>query len=160
MAAEKKHKKAKPTAADKAAAKVIKKKLYAMGDRRPTQDELVSEWAKFGGRGSQSAMSQYINGDIPHNLRSVMFFARILKCDPREIYPSLPGLENYVAPSRDEVRDAPIAQEIFEPHEAAILKKLLQLPPDLRNGLIAVILSAYEIYQSHQSLKRRTKQAA
>lgn len=154
MAASKNHKKAKPTAADRRAAAIIKKRLYAMGDKRPTQDDLVDKWNANGSeRANQSLMSQYINGTIKHNLRSVMFFANVLKCDPRELYPGLPGLEHVAPRGKDEVRDAPIARPEFEPNEAAILNQLLELPAQMRNALIAVISNAYEMHQELEETK-------
>jgi hypothetical protein len=159
VAADKKQKKAKPTAADKAAAAVIKKKLDAMGDKRPTQYALVAEWTKTGSRGSQSSISQYISGGIPHNLRSVTFFARILNCDPREIYPGLPGLENYSStPRRDEVRDVPpLIDNPFLPAELAILRKLLDLPPDMQEAITDVIANADSMNKQIERRTRRTK---
>lgn len=84
-------KKAKPTEADIRAAARLKKLWLAMPrDRRPTQDQLAD---RYGEGGSQSLISQYMNGIIPLNLRAVLFFAREIGCDPHEIYPDLPGLD-------------------------------------------------------------------
>lgn len=84
-------KKAKPTEADLRAAKRLKRLWLAMPrDRRPTQDQLAD---RYGEGGSQSLISQYMNGHIPLNLRAVLFFARELGCSPLEIYPDLPGLD-------------------------------------------------------------------
>lgn len=83
-------KKAKPTAADLRAAARLKKLWLAMPrDRRPTQDLMAEHW---GEGGSQSLISQYMNGNIPLNIRAVMFFVRELGCEAEEIYPDLPGL--------------------------------------------------------------------
>jgi hypothetical protein len=87
-------KRAKPTAADRRAAKRLKAFWQQIPrERRPTQDALAVAW---GEGGSQSLMSQYLNGRIPLNIRAVMFFSREFNVSPLEIYPELPGLEAFV----------------------------------------------------------------
>lgn len=157
--ADKKQKKGQPTAADRAAAKFIKARLDKLPrDERPTQDELVAAW---GDGGSQSLMSQYINGSIRHNLRSVTFFARMLKCDPREIYPDLPGLKDYLAAAPrtvDEVRDAPLISNPFDDEDLAILRKLLSLPDEMRDAITDVIENAYAMAKQKGGKARRSKE--
>lgn len=107
-------KKAKPTEADRRAARRIKTLWLAIPrDRRPTQDQMVERW---GEGGSQSLISQYMNGHIPLNLRAVLFFARELNVDPHEIYPDLPGLDAVTGqlPSRLAEPAAPYPDEMHE----------------------------------------------
>lgn len=85
------HRKAKPSAADKRAAK----RLAAIWDglphsKKPTQDSLAE---KYGAGANQSLMSQYKRGEIPLNVRAIMFFAEALGTTPEAIYPDHPDLD-------------------------------------------------------------------
>ena len=76
------NRKAKPTAADLAAAK----RLRAAWDARArslglTQDKMA---AKLGG--SQGLVSQYLNGKIPLNFRTLLGFSDALGIAPETIY--------------------------------------------------------------------------
>lgn len=84
------NRKAKPTARDLRAAKELKRRWLAIPrDLRPTQDQLGE---RYGEGGSQSLISQYMNGNIPLNPLAIMFFARELNCSPDDIYPNHPGV--------------------------------------------------------------------
>lgn len=85
---------------------------------RPTQDQLAAAW---GEGGSQSLISQYLAGTIPLNLRAVTFFASQIHRDPRELYPGLPGLENYRAPAVNRVAESPAMYGAPITHEEADL---------------------------------------
>lgn len=85
------YKKARPTRADLKAAKRLKDIWRAIPrQERPTQEDLAE---RFPGGGSQSLVSQYLNGIIPLNVSAVVFFANEFRCKPEDIYPDLPALD-------------------------------------------------------------------
>ena len=84
------NRKAKPTVADLRAAKELKRRWLAIPkSMRPTQEKLGE---RYGEGGSQSLISQYMNGVIPLNAHALMFFARQLGCSPEDIYPDHPSM--------------------------------------------------------------------
>lgn len=116
-------KKAKPTPADVRAAARLKKIWLALPrDRRPTQDVLAEHWSEQWGGGTQSLISQYINGNIPLNIKAVMFFARELGCRPDEIYPELPGLDAFTMLYRNasDGLEYPTGVAVFESKRAYV----------------------------------------
>jgi hypothetical protein len=90
MSDEHKSKRAKPTDADREAAKRLIN-IYqhrndvadSRGRAAVTQPWIASQWKP--NPITQGAVSQYLNGKTPLNLDAVLNFARILECDPREI---------------------------------------------------------------------------
>lgn len=116
-------KRAKPTEADKEAAarlKAIWKNLPA--GTRPTQQQLAERMAEQWGRGSQSLISQYMNGSIPLNLKAVLFFAKQLGVEPTEIRDDLPELREHIAASSSlEERIAKLS-----PHDREVLETVLR----------------------------------
>lgn len=79
---------AKPTAADLAAAAHLRRIWDAMTTGRPTQEDMA-EALKV----NQSAVSQYRNGKIPLNYRAVLIFASKLRCKPEDIRTDLPEMQ-------------------------------------------------------------------
>lgn len=54
---------------------------------------MAKNWNGAGAKGlTQGAISQYINGKAPLNLKAVLKFASFLECDPRSIRRDLPEL--------------------------------------------------------------------
>lgn len=74
---------AKPTAADKAAAERLRR-LWETAPKksRPRQEEIGGQ---FEPQISQGAISQYIHGKIPLNFIAVLIFAKALGCDTASI---------------------------------------------------------------------------
>ena len=66
---------------------------------RPTQWEMAAQW---GEGGSQSVISQYLNGKIPLNIPAAYRFSRIFRCKPEEIL-DVPELHGRSAPLPDNV---------------------------------------------------------
>jgi hypothetical protein len=85
--------KAKPTAADKAAARNLKNAWLSLKRAdRPTQEQIAEEWAKQWGNATQGLISQYMNGRLPLGLQTVLRFASILGIEPTVIRKDLPEL--------------------------------------------------------------------
>lgn len=79
-------KKAKPTPADVAAARRLKAYWDARArDLKLTQDSIADELGI-----TQGAVSQYLNGKIPMNYRTLVVFCRALGVDDTEIRTDLP----------------------------------------------------------------------
>lgn len=133
-------KKAKPTQADRQAATKLKKiwqKLPA--DKKPTQEQLANRMQDVLGTGSQSAVSQYMNGQIPLNLNAVLFFADELGCQPQDIRDDLPQLSQAQA-ARPRSR-APAPQP-RKPDEEDLNATWLEFPAELKAQLIATVQAA------------------
>lgn len=80
------HRKAKPTAADKAAAERLWAEWQARKmDRGLTQDIMAT---KLGG--TQGLVSQYLHGKIPLNFRALLLFCDALGIEPARIRTDLP----------------------------------------------------------------------
>jgi phage repressor protein C with HTH and peptisase S24 domain len=77
---------AKPTPADLAAAG----RLRAIWDRKKGSFGLTQDKMAEALDGSQGLVSQYLNGKIPLNYKTVLAFARALDVDPTEIRSDLP----------------------------------------------------------------------
>lgn len=77
---------AKPTPADLAAAG----RLRAIWDRKKEAFGLTQDKMAEALDGSQGLVSQYLNGKIPLNYKTVLAFARALEIDPAEIRADLP----------------------------------------------------------------------
>lgn len=82
-----KERRAKTTQADKDAARRLKAKWDALPrSERPTQEEMGAALSEDPDNPvTQGAVSQYLNGVIPLNFRTVLIFARELRCRPEEI---------------------------------------------------------------------------
>lgn len=116
-------KRAKPTQADKDAARRLKAIWKSLPDHiRPTQQQLADRMAEQWGRGTQSVISQYMNGLIPLNLKAVLFFAKQLGVEPTQIRDDLPELELRRSTSMEEriANLSPQDREIME----ALLSRL------------------------------------
>lgn len=84
---ERAHRKAKPTAADLAAAKALRALWDARkGELGLTQDGIAE---RLGGK-TQGLVSQYLAGKIPLNYRALVVFADALGVEPAEIRTDLP----------------------------------------------------------------------
>jgi hypothetical protein len=71
------------TAHEREVARQLKARWRAMPDaERPTQEKMGELW---GEGGSQSVISQYLNGVIPLNVTAAIRFADIFQCKPHEI---------------------------------------------------------------------------
>lgn len=96
-------------------------------EERPTQQALADAW-DVGGEANQSLISQYMNGRIALNYRAVLFFSRMLGCDPLEIRSDLPEQQIAGVPGEQHWEDVqgfaqalglgsgPEAQEYAETH--------------------------------------------
>jgi hypothetical protein len=90
---DKSSRKAKPTEADRKAADRIKKLWSERLKGRVTQEEVGQRFRDVGEDQdgiSQSAISQYLNGQMPINTFAVLFFAHELQVHPTEIRDDLP----------------------------------------------------------------------
>lgn len=96
---------AKPTPADKDAARRLKA-IWMAKKPRPTQESMAEQWGEQGG--TQGLIGQYLNGIIPLSLKAVLRFAQILRCAPQEIRDDLPELKSHQA-----FADDPYAQELW-----------------------------------------------
>jgi hypothetical protein len=71
------------TEVERDAARKLKARWLAIPDgTRPTQEKMGEMW---GEGGSQSLISQYLNGIIPLNVTAAIRFAHIFKCKPEDI---------------------------------------------------------------------------
>ena len=76
-------------------AKKLKQRwLNIPADVRPTQWEMAAQW---GEGGSQSVISQYLNGKIPLNIPAAFKFAAIFHCEAEDILP-IPELHGRPTP--------------------------------------------------------------
>lgn len=80
------HRKARPSAADLAAAARLKAIIDAIPRKDRPNQEALAEVLEV----NQSSVSQFVNGKIPLHYRAVLGFAKALRIDSRRIRSDLP----------------------------------------------------------------------
>jgi hypothetical protein len=163
MAEEKDNKRAKPTTADKAAAR----RLLDIWGRVKTERDIgqryiLDHWTDGEASSdtiSQGAVSQYLRGRIPLGLTAVIRFARILGCAPDEIRSDLPGISALRAGGENVETVAAHIAPI--PHDAwpfsFPFRRFERMPPEWRQkceGAALAIVQEYEAEKKRRSVPK------
>lgn len=107
---------------------------------------------------TQSAVNAYLNANIPLNLDAVINFAAVLNVDPRDIYPTLPGLR-VMQDTRVERRAVPVGGTIENGTDPGFVDR--QYPRDFGNEYIECAIddnNAYALKAETNALSPRIRE--